>query len=440
MIEQIRGRHIGQKWGPLDRHHPDLDGALFLVCDGVGGHSAGEVASEHAGQRVLSDYYQAPAEQAAAARLTAAIQQANADILRENAGQPEARMMTTTIVAAVIEGWRLSLAHVGDSRAYLIRAGRITQLTADHSWVAEMVRAGDLTPEEARQHPWRNRITRSLGMKERVVVDSQVVEVVQGDVVLLCSDGLTRHVADAEIAEMVTRQPAFAAGQALVDLAKARGGSDNISIVVAQLLSPDAALAGEAQGAAPSRAAGAPAARRRVPLWVPLALAAAALLLAVALALMYTQTNWLRRQPASTPTIVPTVAPAGASVVAPTASATNTSAPPAGTVVPTAGPADTETPTVVLSPGAPTSTSRPTLTVTRTPLPPTVTQTATDAPTAAPTLGREDTATPHATGLPTKAPSATSLPIPTVPTVAPTKLNPTPTKPNKPTSQGSVSG
>jgi len=404
-------------------------GALFLVCDGVGGQSAGEIASEHAARRILNDYYQAPAEQPAPARLLAAVQQANADILAQNAGQPDARKMTTTVVAGVIEGSQLYLVHAGDSRAYLVRAGQITQLTADHSWVAEMVRAGDLTAEEAQHHPWRNRITRSLGMREQVNLDAQAVDVALGDMVVLCSDGLTRHVADAEIAETVGRHPARVAAQTLIDLAKSRGGADNISVIVAQLMRPGAVQ----ESAVP--VAPAVVTSRRPLAWLPLAIAAGALLFLAAAGVIYTQTDLLRRSVRGTPTLA---APANAPSATPLA--------PAGTSLPAADPPEDATATPTGTTPAPTSTSRLTLTPTpsRSPTPPAP---ATASSTPAATVEESGRTPAHGltavlTYVPTPAqtkpaptipPSATAANPTAIPTPAPPTLIPTKSPPKKPT-------
>lgn len=218
-------------------------GALFLVCDGVGGGVSGEVASEHAGRRILSEYYRGPAEQPPLARLVDAIRWANLEVFQENREQPEGRRMTTTVVAAVVLGAQLFLAHTGDSRAYLISGGRIEAVTRDHSWVAELVRSGDLTQAEAEAHPWRNRITRALGMKEATEVEEKTLRLAECDIVLLCSDGLTRHVEEAEILDVVTHHPPPDAVQRLVDIANQRGGQDNISVVIAELLPPEEARA-----------------------------------------------------------------------------------------------------------------------------------------------------------------------------------------------------
>jgi len=216
-------------------------GSLFLVCDGVGGGVSGEVASEQAGRRILNEYYHGSVEQSPAARLLDAIRQANLEVYQKNRDQPEGRRMTTTVVAAVVLGSRLFLAHTGDSRAYLISEGQITPVTRDHSWVAELVRSGDLTPAEAESHPWRNRITRALGMKESPEVEEKTLALARCDIILLCSDGLTRHVGEAEILDAVTHHAPSEAAQQLVDLANQRGGMDNISVVIAAPLSAESA-------------------------------------------------------------------------------------------------------------------------------------------------------------------------------------------------------
>ena len=210
-------------------------GSLLLVCDGVGGGVSGEVASEQAGQCILNAYYNSQVDQPPPARLLEALQRANLEVYQMNREQPEGRRMTTTVVSAAVLGSRLFLAHTGDSRAYLIRADQITPVTRDHSWVAELVRSGDLTPAEAESHPWRNRITRALGMKESAEVEERTIELAQCDIILLCSDGLTRHVEEDEILDVVTHHPVPEAAQHLVDLANQRGGMDNISVVIAEL-------------------------------------------------------------------------------------------------------------------------------------------------------------------------------------------------------------
>ncbi|MGQ9554909.1 MAG: Stp1/IreP family PP2C-type Ser/Thr phosphatase [Anaerolineae bacterium] len=356
---------------PPDEQARRSQGSLFLVCDGVGGGSAGEVASEHAARRILSDYYQAGEQGAAQERLLAAIQRANSDIYEENLRRGEDRKMATTVVAALVLGNQTLLAHAGDSRAYLVRDGQAFQVTQDHSWVAEMVQSGDLTAQEAESHPWRNRITRSLGMAESVKVDSKTIEVKPGDTLLLCSDGLTRYVSDVEIAETVSKLPAPQAAQQLIDLANARGGSDNISAVIVELLpeivarqrqvsAPDSgqaltvAASERAQATLPTRAdlEQAPTIRLAAPMAPParhyglfLLLGVSAIFLLLVVGLAATRNLWWPKQAQATATLSPSPTP-----VPVTSTGTPTTMPPTSTpeLVPTATEAPSLLPTALL--------------------------------------------------------------------------------------------
>ena len=253
-VGQVRGHNEDyvSQYVPADPQVRRVLGSLFVVCDGVGGGAAGEVASEHAVKTILADYY-APTNQALPqARLIAAIQRANQEIFQENERRNDERKMATTVVAALLIDHHVLVAHAGDSRAYLIRDGRAIQITKDHSWVAQMVDAGELTSAEAESHPWRNRITRSLGMSETVEVDTQVLELQPNDALLLCSDGLSRYATDADIAAAVSQLPVNQAAKALVDLANRNGGKDNISVTI---VTPER----EAAPAHPAASAGASA-------------------------------------------------------------------------------------------------------------------------------------------------------------------------------------
>jgi PPM family protein phosphatase len=209
---------------------------VFGVADGLGGHQGGEVASATAVEplaaldgRELAD----PGE--AAAALTTAIQEANQAILERAAGDRGLWGMGTTMTAAAVAGDRhLQLAHVGDSRAYLLREGTLDQLTTDHTIVGELVRAGRLTPEQAAIHPERSILTRAVGLDPRLPVDTpDPVELRSGDQVLLCSDGLTEVVPDPEIADLLTTEAdGHAACRALIDAANTAGGPDNITVVL----------------------------------------------------------------------------------------------------------------------------------------------------------------------------------------------------------------
>ena len=202
---------------------------LFAVADGMGGHAAGEVASEIA-ITVLGE--KAPHTPDAAA-LGRAVEDANrAVILAANEKRGRAGM-GTTITAAVLQKDRLVIAQVGDSRAYLLHQGRLQQLTRDHSLMADMIEAGRLTPEEARTHPNRSVITRALGSDPRMVPDLYEITVETGDRLLLCSDGLSSMVEDSAIESTLarTRDPQRCASM-LVNEAIAAGGYDNVTVVV----------------------------------------------------------------------------------------------------------------------------------------------------------------------------------------------------------------
>ena len=206
-------------------------GRLYIVADGVGGAAAGELASQYATRQVLHSYYASSAD-SIEARLAEAFQQANRDLYQHALSQGDGRTMGTTMVAAVIHGDQLVVANVGDSRAYLLRAGRIQQLTRDHSWVAMLMAEGEITPEQARAHPQRNVIMRSLGKSEEVVLDTFRHTLMPGDTLLLCTDGLYNEVTDAEMARIASKLPPIAACQQLVALAKQRGGKDNITLAI----------------------------------------------------------------------------------------------------------------------------------------------------------------------------------------------------------------
>jgi serine/threonine protein phosphatase PrpC len=206
---------------------------VFAVADGLGGHQGGEVASAVAVEPLAAldgREFADPAE--AAEALTAAIREANAAILDRAAGDPGLWGMGTTVTAAALAGERhLQLAHVGDSRAYLLRDGSLEQLTTDHTVVAELVRRGRLTPA---LHPERSILTRAVGLDPRIPVDTpDPLELQDGGQVLLCSDGLTEAVDDDQIAQVLSAEPdGNAACQALIDAANAAGGPDNITVVL----------------------------------------------------------------------------------------------------------------------------------------------------------------------------------------------------------------
>jgi len=191
--------------------------------------------------------------------LEAAVLRSNDAVHAAQTGKPELTGMATTLTAAVLrDGGRVVIAHVGDSRAYAVTpGGLVRQLTDDHSLVGELVRSGKLSPEEASTHPHRNVITRALGNETDLAVDSFVEQLAPGEWLLLCSDGLTGHVEDHELGHIVrdTHSPQ-AATSAMVALANERGGTDNISVVLAQPLRADEAVAGQTASLHPTEVSG----------------------------------------------------------------------------------------------------------------------------------------------------------------------------------------
>jgi serine/threonine protein phosphatase PrpC/outer membrane biosynthesis protein TonB len=223
-----------------------------IVADGIGGSTSGELASRIAVSTATGILTQ-EINRSLADRLEMAVQRANLAIYNRALEDPSRLGMGTTIVVAAIDGDLLRVAHVGDSRAYLIRDGRAHQLTIDHSWAQEAIEAGRLTPQEARSHPNRHVIKRYLGVHDQLEVDHRLIEVSQqavnfddpttwsmtnsirlqpGDVVLLCSDGLTDVVSDKQIAQVVVKRAPQAAAKRLVEMANAAGGPDNITVVI----------------------------------------------------------------------------------------------------------------------------------------------------------------------------------------------------------------
>lgn len=212
-------------------------GRLFIVADGaggVGGARAGKVASRFAVWKVKDVYFRAAGSDAPIGeRLRSAMLAAN-DAIREHVNRPRpTTQMATTMVAAVIRGAELTLANVGDSRAYLFRGGTIRQLTQDHSLVAGLLADGIITKEEAANHPQRNVILYSLGSapsEPRIDIFSLTLR--QDDVVLLCTDGLTRYVDDQQLLDLMSDLPPDKAGQRMIDFANEAGGADNITVAL----------------------------------------------------------------------------------------------------------------------------------------------------------------------------------------------------------------
>ena len=236
--------------GLLRRHNEDslfvdADLGLFVVADGLGGHAAGEVAS-----KIVVDQIAKFIEQSAnleitvpiglcnnlslnGNRLKVAIQLSDKAITENILLYPERDTMGSTVVACLIEGNRVALAHVGDSRAYQLTEHAIRQLTKDHSWIAEQVASGVLTLEEAKRHPFRNVITQALGNGSELEVEVQEFEIADSEAILLCSDGLSGMVPDDQILAIFNQAPdSKSAARDLVAKAIENGGEDNVSVIV----------------------------------------------------------------------------------------------------------------------------------------------------------------------------------------------------------------
>ena len=232
-----------------DAYLLDAERGLFVVADGMGGHAAGEVASRLTVESIqefisgtdddhdntwpfgYNNRYSVDGN-----RLSTAVERANEKVMRAVVNRPELKGMGTTVVAALFDEKRVTLVHVGDSRAYLLRDAELRRLTDDHSWVQEQVNAGILSEEEARTHPLKNVVTRALGGGPHVSVDLIEIPIGDGDRYLLCPDGLTGMVSDEEIhAALASGRPLEQVVRGLIDLANERGGVDNITAITVEV-------------------------------------------------------------------------------------------------------------------------------------------------------------------------------------------------------------
>ncbi len=212
------------------------DGSIFAVADGMGGHRAGEVASVTA-LDILKTGLTKRSKETLEHRIIRAVKQANQDIYKRALKDLDMRGMGTTLTVAMPNGDKLYIGHVGDSRLYLLRDGKLSQLTNDHSLVAQMVQSGHLKPEEAEVHPQRSIITRAIGSEIDVEVDLSIEDILPGDRFLLCTDGLSAMLSDNEIAEVLRdKEDLDEAARELISWANDRGGKDNITVV---LFEPD---------------------------------------------------------------------------------------------------------------------------------------------------------------------------------------------------------
>jgi serine/threonine protein phosphatase PrpC len=209
---------------------------VFAVADGMGGHRGGNVASAMS----LETLDAADIGRRGVPALVAAIRTANRAVLERGEADRELAGMGTTITAVLIEGDRAHVAHVGDSRAYLLRAGALRQLTEDHTMVQELVRRGRLSPDEAEHHPQRSILTRALGVEQELDVDELTLDLEPGDRLVLCSDGLTGMVTDDAIATTLAGAPdPQAACDRLVEMAIEAGGDDNVTVIVLEAVGAD---------------------------------------------------------------------------------------------------------------------------------------------------------------------------------------------------------
>ena len=220
--------------GRVRSDNQDLDlvaPPLIAVADGMGGHKGGGTAA-----RMAVDALRAVGSTSDPADLLGALRAANTAIVTAAGSDPQLEGMGTTTTAGMVDEGVLYLVHVGDSRAYLVRAGRMTQITDDHSIVAEMVRRGALSPTDAEQHPARHVITRALGVDTDVQIDALRVDLEPGDVVLLCTDGLSGPLDDDVILKVLEESRSLKdAASGLIAQANAAGGPDNVTVVLARV-------------------------------------------------------------------------------------------------------------------------------------------------------------------------------------------------------------
>lgn len=217
---------------PSDAADEELYGWLYILADGAGGMDAGEVASRYATERTLHHYLADTEEPQLGQRLRGAMQAANVDLRELSARESGNNRMATTMVAAVLYDHQAYVANVGDSRAYHWQAGALKQITKDQSLVAHLMDEGAITAEEAANHPRRNVILYSLGSERTPQIDLFELPLKPGDKLLLCSDGLIRHVNDEEINELLGQPEPAEIAETLISLANERGGQDNVSVGV----------------------------------------------------------------------------------------------------------------------------------------------------------------------------------------------------------------
>jgi protein phosphatase len=220
----------------------NLDSVVFAVADGIGGYEGGEVASAMAIAVTIESYRESPVAWGASKRIHRAVQRANIEIHNRALTVPELRRMGTTLTAAVVDAGVLHAAHVGDCRLYLIRRGKIRQITKDHTMVQERVRMGLMSADRARYHPERSALTRSIGHELIVSVDRITLPLEQNDRLIICSDGLHGVLHDRDLEQMVRDRGADEACKHLVEVANQRGTADNLTVGVFTMLGETASV------------------------------------------------------------------------------------------------------------------------------------------------------------------------------------------------------
>ena len=220
-----------------DDYHIDPDGRFFIVADGMGGHAGGQEASKLATEAIqahLDEHWQS--QVASEELIEQAFYKANQSILQDQQNHPERPDMGTTAVVFMFRQGQSWCAHVGDSRLYRLRSSTLEQITEDHTWVARAMKAGDLTPDQARTHQWRHVLSQCLGRKDLQQVDVQLMDVQPGDRLLLCTDGLTEELSDNLISSYIQpRLDGEEAAAMLIESAKEKGGRDNITVVIVEV-------------------------------------------------------------------------------------------------------------------------------------------------------------------------------------------------------------
>lgn len=218
------------------------DAVIFAVADGIGGYDGGEVASKMAVELTLDSFGKSPREWGVAKRLSRAVQSANIEVYNFAQTVPELRRMGTTLTAVAVFDGVLTAAHIGDCRLYLLRAGKITQMTKDHTVVGERVRMGLMSEERARHHPERSALLRSVGRELIASVDRITMPLLLGDELILCSDGLYSVIDSEELVNLTREFSAAEACRRLVENANSRGTADNLTVAYFKQLAPTRAI------------------------------------------------------------------------------------------------------------------------------------------------------------------------------------------------------